>query len=232
MHVSSDTISGESKAATRWRRLAIADETANLLTHGAGLLLSLVGTWLLLGYAYQYGNTPWQIVGCTVYGVSLVLLYAASTLSHSFEHLGLRSFFRMLDQVCIFLLIAGTYTPFLLVYLPEWWRWAILVPLWTLTVGGVLFKLVFSRRKNVSTWFYVLLGWLPIAAFKPLVENVPVAVAAWIIAGGVLYTMGTFFLERDNRVRYFHAVWHLFVIAASICHYIAVLLFVIPWPAK
>jgi hemolysin III len=202
------------------RRLIIAEETANLLTHGAGLLLATVGSVLLWHLAETRGDY-WHRLGCGIYSVTLVTLYAASTLSHSFYRPAVRHFFRMLDQVCIFLLIAGTYTPFALDYFRDGWSSLLLVAIWLLALAGVFFKVFFSRLHNVATSFYILLGWFPALFAKPILERVPADVLAWGVAGGVMYTLGTLFLSRDHRP-YWHAIWHLFVIAGSACHYIAV----------
>ncbi len=207
--------------------IAIAEETANQLTHGVGLLLSLVGAVVLIESARRQCD-PLQFVGCCVYAVSLVALYAASTLSHSFRSPALRHFFRMLDQVCIFLLIAGTFTPFALSYFRHGWLWGLTLAMWGLTCLGIFFKVCFSRLRNVATGAYVLLGWIPMIAVRELTRFVPVGCLLLIFAGGLLYTAGTLFLARDERVPYFHAVWHIFVVSASICHYCAVMVYLVP----
>jgi len=208
----------------------ISDETLNFLTHALGFALSLVGSVVLILAARAYGDF-WQILGCAIYGACLIALYAASTLSHSFEQPKARSFFRMLDQVCIFLLIAGTYTPFALAFMRDGWLWVVLLMMWLLAAVGIMFKLLFRRLDNVATFFYVAMGWMPVFAVRPIMDRVPGDALLLLLLGGVLYTVGTLFLHRDERVRYFHALWHLFVLAASACHYLAVILFVIPWPA-
>jgi hemolysin III len=207
----------------------LSEETVNMLTHGFGLVLSLVGTVVLVEMAQARGNTV-QELGCWVYGATLVALYGASTLSHSFANPKLRTFFRMLDQVCIFLLIAGTFTPFALTYLLEGWLWSLLITMWGFAIVGIFFKVFFRRMRNVATSAYVVMGWIPIVAIEPMTERIPGMALFWVLAGGLLYTAGTLFLTNDGKVRYFHAVWHLFVIAGSICHYIAVMFFVLPWP--
>jgi hemolysin III len=211
------------------RPVYVSEETVNMLTHGFGLLLSLAGTIVLVQTAEARGNAL-QALGCWVYGTTLVALYGASTLSHSFENVRLRTFFRMADQVCIFLLIAGTFTPFALTYLLEGWLWSLLITMWGFAIVGIFFKVFFRRIRNVATSAYVVMGWIPIVAIEPLSQRLPGMALFWVVAGGLLYTAGTLFLTLDRKVRYFHAVWHLFVIAASICHYIAVMYFVLPWP--
>jgi len=211
------------------RTLTVSEETANMLTHGFGLVLSVVGTVVLVQTAQARGNLL-QTVGCWIYGCTLVSLYAASTLSHSFENPKLRHFFRMLDQVCIFLLIAGNFPPFALSYFLEGWLWALCISMWGGAIVGIFFKVFFSRLKNVAVSAYVMLGWIPVMAIKPMTARLPAMALFWILAGGLMYMLGTLFLTNDGKVRYFHAVWHLFVIAGSICHYVAVINFTLPWP--
>ena len=202
--------------------LSRSEESVNQWTHGLGFLLSLVGAWYLMTAALPVGDVT-LIVGCAVYVTTLMMLYAASTLSHRFQNHRWRECFRMLDQVCIFLLIAGSYTPFGLIWCAKGWLNGILISMWTLAVLGILVKLYVARRDSVSVWFYGLLGWLPVLAAGRAIQCMPISGLAWILAGGVCYTAGTFFLMNDNRVRYFHAVWHLLVIAGSACHYVVIL---------
>lgn len=208
----------------------ISEETVNQITHGAGCLLSLVGAAVLCRWVAFHGDS-WQIVGCCVYSATLVAVYGASTLSHSFEqHAAWRHFWRMVDQVCIFLLIAGTYTPFGLRYMRDPAYLALLAAIWLFALVGVFFKIFFARLRNVTTAAYLMLGWLPILAARAIVERVPVPALVLIVAGGVLYSVGTWFLTHDDKVPYFHGVWHLLVMAASACHYFAILFFVAGYP--
>ncbi len=207
-------------------RMSRADELANCVTHALGFALAVAGTVALWAVTAQYGDSL-QMVGVAVYGFTLVALYAASTLSHSFATPRLRHFFRTLDQVCIFLLIAGTFTPISLTYLRAGWWWALFFTIWAMALAGILCKLFFTRLHNVSIAAYVLLGWMPIIAIKPILQLMPGTALAWILAGGLFYTLGTLFLLRDDRVPFFHATWHLFVIAGSACHYFAVWGFVV-----
>lgn len=199
----------------------LSEEGANCITHALGLALSVLGTAHLLGEAYARGDR-WQFVGCGIYGLTLILLYAASTLSHSFQDARRRNFWRMMDQVCIFLLIAGSFTPFALTYLRDGWLLGLLITMWSLAFFGIFFKVAFRRLRNVSTSTYVVMGWLPIIAIEPIITRFPGMALAWIVAGGLCYTVGTWFLTYDHKAKYFHAVWHLLVIAGSTCHYIAV----------
>jgi hemolysin III len=208
-------------------RLSLPEETANLLTHGLGLVLSIAGCVILLTEARQSEGDFWQFFGCAVYAFTLVALYAASTLSHSFKHPPVRHFFRSLDQVCIFLLIAGNYTPFAIAYLMRGWWWALLVAVWGMALFGIVLKIFFKQEKNVGLWFYIVLGWLPVIGIKPIIDGLPTLALAWIVAGGLSYSLGTVFLAQDRKYPYFHAVWHLLVIAGSACHFIVVAFYVI-----
>jgi hemolysin III len=202
--------------------LSKPEELANSLTHGLGLALSVVGTVLLINRGLLYGDTM-QVIGVSVYGATLIALYAASTLSHSFAEPRWRHFFRTVDQVCIFLLIAGTFTPLALTYFREGWWWALFIAIWACALAGICAKLFYTRLHNVSIAAYVVMGWLPILAIKPILEIVPSHILGWVALGGVLYTVGTLFLMKDDRVPYFHAAWHVLVIGGSACHYFAVL---------
>jgi hemolysin III len=205
----------------------IPEETANQLTHGLGLVLSIGGAAVLVGSARQHSDRL-QFVGCCIYAASLVALYAASTLSHSFERPRARHFFRMLDQVCIFLLIAGTFTPFALSYFLQGWLWGLTLTMWGLTSVGIFFKICFRRLSNVATAAYVLLAWIPVIAFREIIRVMPVGGLALICAGGALYMAGVYFLSRDEKVPYYHAVWHVLVVSASVCHYCAITFYLIP----
>lgn len=205
-----------------------AEEFANSTTHGIGLLLSMVGGGTLLLAAGQRMNGV-LFAGCAVYAATLVALYLASTLSHVYHRSPQKRLLRMLDQGCIYLLIAGSFTPFALAYLSAGsWKF-LLAGIWITAIGGFLSKVVWAHRvDSVSVWVYVLLGWMPATATKPIMETVPVDCLLWVGAGGLCYMIGTLFLTCDTKVRYFHAVWHLFVIAGSICHYVVTLRYVVP----
>jgi hemolysin III len=202
--------------------LSRPEELANSITHGLGLALSVVGTVLLVNRGLAHGDAL-QVIGVSVYGFTLVALYAASTLSHSFADPKRRHFFRTVDQVCIFLLIAGTFTPLALTYFRDGWWWVLFISIWACALAGICAKLFYTRLHNVSIGAYVVMGWLPILAIKPIVEIVPSHILGWVALGGIFYTVGTLFLLKDDRVPYFHAAWHVMVIAGSACHYFAVL---------
>jgi hemolysin III len=204
-------------------------ELANRLTHGFGLALAIVGTAALVEAMARYGDVV-QVAGVCVYGATLIAVYAASTLSHSFVDPRLRHFFRTVDQVCIFLLIAGTFTPISLTFFRHGWWWALFISVWAVALVGIFAKIFYTKLHNVAVSAYVLNGWLPLVAVKPILEIAPGGALAWMLAGGLFYTAGTLFLARDDRVPIFHAVWHVFVIAGSACHYYAMWRFVVPWP--
>jgi hemolysin III len=211
----------------RTQNLVIAEETANQLTHGLGLALSVAGAAVLVSSAKAHSD-PLQLVGCCIYAACLVALYAASTLSHSFTTPHVRRFFRMLDQVCIFLLITGTFTPFAMSYFLHGWLWGLTVLMWGLTCVGIFFKICFRPSTNVATSAYVLLAWIPVVAIHEISRWLPAGGLALIAAGGALYLAGIYFLANDEKKPYFHAVWHLFVVSASICHYCAVMFYLLP----
>lgn len=201
------------------------DESANLITHGLGLLLSVVATTYMMRLVIPE-HQPRTIIACGVYCLTLVSLYAASTLSHAFHDLDWRRLFRTLDQACIFLLIAGSFTPFAAIFLNHgWWR-LLLWAMWGLAFAGVVFVL---RRRNLSGLAkipYGVMGWLPVIALGELYRRAPWDMLMWIVAGGAFYSIGAIFLILDRKVRYFHAMWHVLVVAGSICHYIGVLVYV------
>ncbi len=203
------------------------EELINSITHGAGLALSVAGLVVLVTLAALKG-TAWHIVGCSVYGATLVLLYSASTLYHSMRSPRLKRFFRIIDHSSIYLLIAGTYTPFTLVNLRGGWGWTLFGLVWGLAALGILFKIFFVGRFPIaSTAVYLLMGWLVVIAIKPLLTLVPSGGLLWLLAGGLAYTAGVVFFAWE-KMPYNHAVWHVFVLTGSICHYFAVLFYVLP----
>jgi hemolysin III len=206
----------------------IEDEIANSITHGIGLALSLVGAVALVTLAVRDAG-PRQIIGCTVFGLSLIAVYAASTASHVFQRPDLRRIFRMLDQGCIYLLIAGTFTPLALEYLRGGYWWLLMTAMWVFAIGGFISKVFLAHRvEAVATAVYVFMGWMPIVAAKPMIEIVPANCLWLMLAGGICYTVGTIFLTFDRKALYLHAIWHIFVIAGSAVHYYAILHYVLP----
>ena len=201
------------------------DESANLITHGIGLFLSVVATVYLMRLVVP-GHQPRTIVACGVYCSTLVALYAASTLSHAFHDLKLRRLFRTLDQACIFLLIAGSFTPYAVIFLNHGWWWLLLWAMWGLALTGVVFVLHRRDLSGPAKLSYGVIGWLPVVALWELYHRTPLNMLLWLVAGGACYSIGAIFLTLDQKVRYFHAVWHLLVIAGSTCHYVGVLVYV------
>lgn len=197
------------------------EELFNSLTHGIGTVAAAVGAGILGTLAVQLGD-PWLIGGVLVFGITLVLLYTASTLYHSATRPALKARFKILDHACIYLLIAGTYTPFTLGPLRGNWGWTLFIVIWTLALGGVVFKLFYTGRFNgISTIIYVVMGWLVVAAAVPMLEVLSRATLTWMMAGGISYTAGTLFYT-NRSIPYSHAIWHLFVLGGSTCHAIAV----------
>ena len=206
---------------------SLGEELANAITHGAGALLSIAGLVLMVVSASLYGNA-WHIVSVSIFGVCLVLLYTASTLYHSFRPGRAKHVFKIMDHAAIYLLIAGTYTPFTLTLLRGSWGWSLFGIIWGLCAAGIVFKVFFIKRFNVlSTILYLLMGWLIVIAGKPLVENVPAEGLYWLLAGGVAYSLGTVFYLWE-KLPFHHAVWHLFVLGGSVCHFFDVFLYVLP----
>jgi hemolysin III len=196
---------------------------ANSLTHGIGALLAVAGLVVLAVAASRQGSTA-TLVGCVVFGAALVLLYTSSTLYHSLGHVHARAgtVLRALDHSAIFLLIAGTYTPFTLGVLQGGWGWTLFGLVWGLAAFGVLVKAFAGIRwHGLSTALYVGMGWLALIAAKPLWESLPLAGLAWLLAGGVAYTAGVYFYAKKT-LRFGHFVWHLFVVAGTACHFVAV----------
>lgn len=203
------------------RPQSIGEEIANSITHGAGLLASIAALVLLLAKSWQHDAL--QVIGSAIFGVTLVVLYAASTLYHSIPLQGAKRIFRILDHGAIYLLIAGTYTPFMLGALHGSMGWTLLAIIWTLAFLGILAKWVYQFRfPRLSTVLYLAMGWLIVVATGPLIRQVPAAGLWWLLAGGLCYTGGVAFYATDQRLRYGHAIWHIFVAAGSACHFIAV----------
>lgn len=198
------------------------EELANTITHGFGLLASLLAGAVLITLA-SLTRDPWQIVGASIYVVSLVVLYGASTSYHAARGLRAKQRLKVFDHCAIFGLIAGTYTPFTLGAIRGGWGWTLFGLAWGLAVAGIIMKLFYIGRFPIlSTVFYLAMGWMAVFAIRPLHLALPGGVLVWIVAGGLLYSVGTLFY-LDRRMRYSHAVWHLFVLGGSACHYMAVL---------
>jgi hemolysin III len=214
-------------AATTAPRYARRDELASSVIHGVGILLSIAGLAVLVAFAAIHGGAR-AVTASAVYGSSLVLLYTASTLYHAARGETARRRLRTLDHLAIYLLIAGTYTPFTLVALPGAWGWGLFAAIWSLALlGGALELGLLGHRRGLAVLLYVAMGWVGMVAFKPLLAHLQAGGMALLIAGGAAYTLGVpFYLWR--RLPYHHAVWHAFVLAGSVLHFLAVLLYVLP----
>lgn len=198
------------------------EEIANAVTHGVGFVASAVGSAVLITMAALYGDVI-QIVSASIFGGSLLLLYATSTLYHIARRERTKGRLQIFDHCAIFVLIAGSYTPFVLVSLGRGWGWWLFGIVWGLAVVGIVFKLFFTGRfDRLSTMIYVAMGWLVVVAAGPMLRALPVATLGWLLAGGLTYTAGVLFYH-SRRIPYGHAIWHLFVLGGSVCHYIAVL---------
>ncbi|MEI2456318.1 hemolysin III family protein [Lysobacter firmicutimachus] len=209
---------------------SIREEIANALTHGLGATAALAGGSVMITLAALYGDA-WQLGSSIVFGISLLLLYLASTLYHAIQHPIVKGRLKVFDHCAIYLLIAGTYTPFTLIGLRGPWGWGLFAAIWGLALAGIVFKLFYTGRfKLLSTLIYIAMGWLVLVAIKPLIQALEPWTLGWLLAGGLCYTLGTVFYHRPS-LRYSHAIWHLFVVAGSVCHYIAVLSQVVPSPA-
>jgi hemolysin III len=204
-----------------------SEEIANAVTHGIGAVLSIVALVLLIVFASLKG-TAWHVVSFTIYGSAMLLLYTASTLVHSFREGKLKDVFEIMDHSCIYLFIAGTYTPILFNIVQGTLGWVLFGIVWGAALAGVVFKSFFaSKFLFTSTILYIVMGWIIVFAWGPLVENMPSGGMKLLLAGGLFYTFGTvFYMWRSFK--YHHAVWHLFVLAGSVLHFFMMLLYVLP----
>jgi hemolysin III len=207
------------------REQSQAEEIANSISHGIGLVAALVGTPFLIMHAARHGDAGFS-VGTSLFSVTMILLYLASTLYHALPAGKAKRVFRVIDHSAIFLLIAGTYTPFTLGVLRGAWGWTLFGVVWGLAVVGVTLK-AFNKASHpiLSTGLYLLMGWVVVIAVDPLFARVPSEGLLWLLAGGLSYTAGVAFYATDSRLQYGHLIWHLFVIVGTVCHYFAVLLY-------
>ncbi|HUV29402.1 MAG TPA: hemolysin III family protein [Anaerolineales bacterium] len=209
------------------RPFTLAEEIFHSITHGIGSGLSIAGLVVLVVLAVLNGDV-YQIIGFTVFGASLVLLYLSSTLYHGIQQPRAKHIFKIFDHSSIYLLIAGSYTPFLLVGLRGTTGWTLLVVVWMIALIGITMKVFFIDRFQVlSVVSYLLMGWLCVFAFREMLSSIPVGGIIWLAAGGILYTVGVIFYAMQ-KTPYMHAVWHFFVLGGSLCHYFAVLFFLAP----
>lgn len=204
-----------------------AEEIANAATHGVGLAFSVTALVVLVVRASMLGSAR-EIIACSIFGASLILLYTASTLYHAASKPRVKHAFKIADHCAIYLLIAGSYTPFVLINLRGAWGWSLFGIVWGLAVIGLVFKLFFVNRfKHVSTFAYLGMGWLAIIAIKPFVATIAPGGMALIVAGGLAYSFGVIFYLLDRKP-WFHAIWHVFVLKGSALHFAAVLLYALP----
>jgi len=203
------------------------EEKTNIISHAIGLILSVMALLLMLVRASQYGNV-WHIVSVTIFGVSLITLYAASTFYHSAKDPRRRARLRVIDHATIYTLIAGTYTPFTLVVLHGSVGWMVFGASWAMAITGITLKLFFTGRFNVlSTLMYVFMGWIIVFAITPLIESLSTEGLFWLFAGGVAYTTGAI-LYSIKKIKFNHAIFHMFVLLGSACHFVSVYFYVLP----
>jgi len=211
-------------AATRY---SPAEEIASSVIHGLGVVLSITAVVLLTTLAARSGDV-WRIVSLAIYGSTLIAMYLSSVLYHSFRNPGVKRVFRYFDHSAIYLLIAGTYTPFTLVNLRGAWGWTLFGLIWGFAALGLLMTVLgIGRSRLLGSLVYIGMGWLVIIAIKPLLDAIPPGGIAWLVAGGLFYTLGVIFYIW-KRLPFNHAIWHLFVLGGSACHFIAILLYVLP----
>jgi hemolysin III len=214
------------RARERFRGYSLGEEIANAVTHGVGVLGSIVALVLLIIFAAG-DRDPFRIASAITFGSALIFLYLSSTLYHSLRAPSAKRVFKILDHAAIYLLIAASYTPFTLVTLRGPWGWSIFAIVWTLAIAGIVTEAFWvDRPKWLSALVFIGMGWIVVVATKPLIESLPAGGLWLLLAGGLAYTLGTVFYIL-KRVPYFHAVWHLWVIGGSACHVLAVLLYVL-----
>jgi len=201
---------------------SFSEEIANGITHGIGVLLSIAGLVILIVQAARYG-TAWHVVSYTIFGSTMFILYLASTLYHSIKHQKAKIILRIIDHSAIFLLIAGTYTPFVLVALRSAWGWSLFGVIWGLAIMGIIFKSLFINRFRIlSVFLYIAMGWLVVIAMPQIIQHLNRTALTFLIIGGLSYTLGTVFYAL-RRIPFSHTVWHLFVLGGTVMHFFAVL---------
>jgi len=203
------------------------EEKINIISHAIGFILSIVAFVLLVAHANLHADV-WHIASFSIFGASLILLYAASTFYHSAKTTELRNRLNILDHASIYVLIAGTYTPFSLITLKGTTGWVIFGISWGLALTGIILKLFFTGKYNlISTIMYVLMGWVIVFAIKPLINNLPLEGLLWLFAGGISYTIGAILYSIKN-IKFNHAIFHMFVLIGSFCHFMSVFFYVLP----
>lgn len=206
---------------------SVGEEIAHAITHGVGVVAGIVGLVILVAYSVKNGDT-WHVVGCSIFGGTLILMYTASTLYHSIPLPRAKAVLRIIDHSSIYLLIAGSYTPFTLTVLRGDLGWTLFTIVWTLAAIGVVFKIFATGRyEKLSLFIYLGMGWVAIVAIKPFIQAVELGGIILMVAGGLAYTVGVIFYVWE-RLPYHHAIWHVFVLTGSVLHYFAVLFYVVP----
>lgn len=210
-------------------RYTLAEEIANSVTHAVGIVAAIAGLAVLSAFAALRGDA-WHVVGCSIFGATLILLYTTSTIYHSVHAQRLKPILRAFDHSAIFLLIAGTYTPFMLGNLRGPWGWSLLAVIWTLGLGGIILRLFLrGRLHGLVVALYIAMGWAIVVAVKPMLDHVALGGLLLLAGGGLAYTAGVVFY-RWRRLPYSHAIWHGFVLLGSTLHFFSVLFYVIPQP--
>lgn len=205
-----------------YRTLSIGEELFNSITHGIGTLLSIAGLVLLIVFAVIKGNA-WHVVSFSIFGSTLVLLYLSSTLYHSFTKEKVKNLFVRFDHAAIFLLIAGTYTPFLLTALRGTLGWTLFGIIWAVAIAGVVIRSIYlTRFRKLMVGIYLVMGWMFVVAIGPMMQNLPGISILFLFLGGLMYSIGVIFYAWRN-LKYGHGIWHLFVLAGSIMHFFSVL---------
>ena len=205
----------------------LKEEVASSISHGIGAALGIAALVILVVFAAVKGD-PWRVVSFSIYGTSLVILYLASTFYHAFRKPSIKQVFKIFDHASIYILIAGTYTPFTLVTIRGPWGWTLFGIIWGLAIFGVIFKAIFINRfKLISTILYATMGWFIVIAIKQVIISLETMGVFWLLIGGLAYTGGIYFYLND-KIKYNHSIWHLFVLAGSICHFFSILFYVLP----
>ena len=212
---------------TTTKHYSLGEEIASSVTHGLGVILSAIGFIFLTILAARSGDA-WRVVSLAIYGSTLLIMYASSTLYHSFQNPKTKRIFRYFDHSAIYLLIAGTYTPFTLVNLRGGWGWTLFSLIWGFAIFGLIMTILGAGKSRVlASLIYIGMGWLVVIAIKPLLDAVPPEGIAWLVAGGLFYTLGVIFYVW-KKLPFNHAIWHLFVLGGSVCHFFAILFYVLP----
>ena len=206
---------------------SLSERLFNTITHGIGSVLSIVALVLMVVYA-SYNSDAWSIVGVSIFGTTLILLYMSSTLYHAFSNGRVKQIFKTLDQSFIYLLIAGTYTPVLLITLRNTLGWTVFGLVWAMAIGGIIHRIFFfDKLKRLSLVSYIVMGWLSLIVFKSLLNAAPAELVVWLLIGGAFYTGGLIFYSWE-KLPFNHAIWHLFVLGGSFSHFMGIYIYLIP----